>query len=272
MQKIKEGEAIRSLRLEKGLSQEELAEDLGQPQSFVSKLESGERSLHVADLAPLAEAFDCNASTILNRINGLDSVLDRWELSEADLTDLIENNPSMRGVVLGYVAELKFRQMYVDKEGITSVKDDDHDRKKKGDRRLTYRGVDLLVEVKSLQTNTVAQNPENGEWSGKTQVDGSDRRKIRFDDGTELNTTLLKRGEFDILAVNCFAFGDSWRFAFALNQDLAPSTYGKYTKEQRKHLIASLQKISWPPRKPFTDDFDEILERAYRLKVSGKTL
>lgn len=268
MRRMKEGEAVRSLRVEKGLSQEDLARSLRQPQSFVSKIESGERSLHVSDLESLAMALGCNVSTILNRISGLDSMLDRWEVSESELTGLLRENPSMRGVVLGYVAEMKFRQMYADKEGIDNVKDDDHDRKRKGDRRLTYKGVDLLVEVKSLQTNTVKQDKKTGEWSGKTQVDGSDRREIIFDDGTVLNTTLLKRGEFDILAVNCFAFGDKWRFAFALNQDLAPSTWSGYTEEQRNQLIASLQKVTWPLRSPFTDDFDDVLERAYRLKTS----
>lgn len=270
VQRVREGEAIKSLRLERGLTQEELARALNQPQSFVSKIESGERLLHVSDLEPLARTLGCNVSTILNRISGLDSMLDHWQVSESELTDLLKENPSMRGVVLGYIAELKFHQMYADKEGIANVKDDDHDRKRKGDRRLTYKGVELLVEVKSLQTNTVRQNPETGVWFGKTQVDGSDRREICFDDGTTLNTTLLKRGEFDILAVNCFAFGDKWRFAFALNQELAPSTYSGYTEGQRKQLIASLQKLTWPLSPPFTDDFDDVLKRAYQLKTANK--
>ena len=70
------------------------------------------------------------------------------------------------------------------------------------------------VEVKSLQTS-LCKYLGNDHWTGKAQVDGSDRRTVKFIDGTELNTTLLLRGEFDLLAVNCFVFGEKWRFVFA---------------------------------------------------------
>lgn len=257
------GEAVRSLRTDATMTQEELATALGQPQSFVSKIESGERSVHVEDLYPLSAALGCEVTTLLNRITGLDSILDRWELSESELTELIDTNPSLRGMVLGYAAEVKFRRMYLQRDDIVSTKDDDHDRKKKGDRRLTYRGRDLVVEVKSLQTNMCKFDQRTGIWTGRSQVDGSDRRIVTFKDGSKLHTTLLLRGEFDILAVNCFAFGGTWRFVFALNKDLATSSYQKYTEAQREQLIASLQNISWPPKEPFTSDWDDILERAW---------
>lgn len=79
-------------------------------------------------------------------------------------------------------------------------------------------------------------------------------------DGTELNTTLLLRGEFDLLAVNCFAFGDTWKFAFAKNRDLPTSTFKKYTPAQREQLIASLVPVEWPPRPPFTENPFELLD------------
>lgn len=264
------GEAIRSLRLESGLTEEDLATDMGKSQSFIPEVEDGQCSIKVEDLEKFAEALGCNVTTILNRMSGLDSILDRWNLSEAEFTELIDSNPSLRGMVLGYAAEVKFRHMYlVPRDDITSIKDDDHDRKKKGDRRLTYKKREIVVEVKSLQTNKCKHDPVTNTWSGKSQVDGSDRRIVHFDDGTELNTTLLLRGEFDILAVNCFAFGGTWRFAFALNKDLATSTYSKYTDEQRSQLIASLQTVTWPPKPPFTSDFDEILEQAWNANQPG---
>lgn len=250
------------------MTQAELAERLDQPQSFVSKLEAGERSLHVSDLKPLALALGVHPTTILNKIDDFDSILDRWELSESEFTELIDENPSLRGMVLGYAAEVKFRRMYLaDRTHITSEKDDDHDRSRKGDRRLKYNGRELIVEVKSLQTKTCKFDDATGKWTGKSQVDGSDRRTIQFEDGTSLNTTLLLRGEFDILAVNCFAFGGTWRFQFALNSDLATSTWRDYTQEQRDNLLASMQSVEWPPKPPFTDDFDDILDRAWQARI-----
>lgn len=189
-----------------------------------------------------------------------ESILQRWGITEAQLTDLVDQNPSLRGMMLGYVAEKKFHDAFLDHPEITEKsKDDDHDRSKKGDRRIVYKGKTLIIEVKSLQTAMVKQLGVD-EWEGKSQVDGSDKRVIKFPDGTELNTTLLLRGEFDLLAVNCFAFGGKWRFAFAKNKDLPTSNYKKYTEEQRKQLIASLVLVTWPPQAPFTDNPFKLLD------------
>lgn len=46
------GKRLREIRMERGLRQVEIAHALGKPQSYVSKIESGEKSLH------LYEAFD----------------------------------------------------------------------------------------------------------------------------------------------------------------------------------------------------------------------
>lgn len=195
------------------------------------------------------------------------SILERWGVSEEQLTYLIDKNPSLRGMVLGYVAETKFHDAFLDRPEITEVdKDDDHDRKKKGDRRIVYKGHTLTVEVKSLQTAMCVQN-EDGSWSGKAQVDGSDRRVVKFPDRTELNTTLLLRGEFDLLAVNCFAFGDTWKFAFAKNADLPTSKFKKYTEAQREQLIASLVPVEWPPKPPFSDDPFKLLDELITEKA-----
>ncbi|HEY7768573.1 helix-turn-helix domain-containing protein [Longimicrobium sp.] len=47
---------LRQMRLESGLRQEELADRLGRPQSFVSKYETGERRLDVLELRAICEA------------------------------------------------------------------------------------------------------------------------------------------------------------------------------------------------------------------------
>ena len=193
-------------------------------------------------------------------MNDKKSILDTWEITEAELTDLVNSNPSLRGMLLGYIAEQKFQSLVLNSPLITSShKDDDHDRSKKGDRRIVYKRKSFIIEVKSLQTHTVKLTGKDL-WIGKTQVDGSDRRIVQFPDGTELNTTLLLRGEFDILAVNCFAFGDKWRFIFCKNEDLPVSNYSKYTEAQRKGLIASLITVTWPPTPPFTDNLFTLLQ------------
>jgi hypothetical protein len=191
---------------------------------------------------------------------GKHSILDLWKISETELTHLVNENPSLRGMLLGYVAELKLRQFLEAIPEISdSMKHDDHDRKRKSDRIVIYKGEEFSLESKSLQTNLVKKDGDI--WRGRAQVDGSDRRIITFPDGTSLNTTLLLRGQFDILAVNCFAFEQKWCFAYALNRDLPTSNYKKYTELQRNQLIASLVPVSWPPESPFVTDPVILLEK-----------
>lgn len=156
-------------------------------------------------------------------------------------------------MILGYLAELKLEKLWLRLEGITDVsKHDDHDRKKKGDRVVLYKGKEFIFESKSLQTNSIRKT-ELG-WIGKAQIDASDRRLVTLPDGTEVNTTCLLRNEFDVLAVNIFAFDEQWRFVFAKNRDLPFSGYKGYTEYQRRHLLATLVTVHWPPEPPFHEE------------------
>lgn len=192
-----------------------------------------------------------------------ETILSHWDITAEELTAAIDANPSLRGMLFGYVAEHHLRKMwFVGKPEVTAVrKDDDHDRKKKGDLVVTYKGRSFKVECKSLQTASVQKS--GGTFWGRAQCDASDRRLVKFADGSSLETTCLLPGEFDILAVNVFAFEEKWRFAFAKNSDLPRSTFKKYTPAQRAALLASLVTVSWPPQPPFRDEpftlMDELL-------------
>lgn len=263
-------EAIAQARRESGLTQSQLADRLKKPQSFVSKYESGERRLDVVEFIEVCEAMSANPHDVLHKLSGEDdqrTIFHHWGVTPAQMTELVRSNPSLRGMILGYVAERKAQEHFASYIEITDLgKDDDHDRKKKGDRRIQYKGKTLKVEVKSLQTVTVEQEGSD-KWSGKFQCDASDRRTVEFPDGSKLETTLLLRGEFDVLAVNCFAFGDKWRFAFARNQDLPTAQFRKYTDAQKQNLIASMISITWPPEAPFKENLLEVLEEAIAAPV-----
>ena len=132
--------------------------------------------------------------------NSSDTILDRWGITANELTAVVDQNPSLRGMLLGYLAELKLEKLWLSKKEISSViKYDDHDRKKKGDRTILYKNHQFVFESKSLQTSTIRQTTDG--WAGKAQVDASDRRNITLPNGDMLTTTCLLKGEFDILAV-----------------------------------------------------------------------
>ncbi|PIV13254.1 hypothetical protein COY65_01980 [Candidatus Jorgensenbacteria bacterium CG_4_10_14_0_8_um_filter_39_13] len=50
-------ERLKTARIEAGLAQQEVADKLGKPQSYISKIESGERRLDVAELKKLSEVY-----------------------------------------------------------------------------------------------------------------------------------------------------------------------------------------------------------------------
>lgn len=58
---------LRALRIEKGLRQVDVAERLRQPQSFVSKYESGERRLDFIEVAQVCEALGVPLSELVRR-------------------------------------------------------------------------------------------------------------------------------------------------------------------------------------------------------------
>ena len=188
------------------------------------------------------------------------NILEIWKLPPEALTNIVNENPSLRGMLLGYVAEYKLQEMLLALEEVKYIgKPDDHDRTSKGDHIIEYESKRFAIESKSLQSRMVERDGDI--WRGKAQVDASDRRPVVLSDGTQIETTLMLVGEFDVLAVNCFAFEQEWNFVFAKNSDLPRSSYRRYSPQVRNQLIASLVSVSWPPDPPFTSNLIEILDQ-----------
>lgn len=58
-------ERLKQARFDVGLSQQKVAEKLGKPQSYISKIESGERRLDVAEMKKFLEIYKKPASYLL---------------------------------------------------------------------------------------------------------------------------------------------------------------------------------------------------------------
>ncbi|MCH7481206.1 MAG: helix-turn-helix transcriptional regulator [Chloroflexi bacterium] len=63
---LKFGKKIRKLRLEKNLSQEELAERTGFHRTYIGMVERGERNISVINLNKIAKALDVLLFDLLN--------------------------------------------------------------------------------------------------------------------------------------------------------------------------------------------------------------
>ncbi|MBV6693826.1 helix-turn-helix domain-containing protein [Serratia quinivorans] len=66
---------LRDARIEKGITQAKLAEALGRPQSFIAKVENGERKLCVVEFALIARLLGVDAGAVLGMIGGRVAVL-----------------------------------------------------------------------------------------------------------------------------------------------------------------------------------------------------
>ena len=62
-------EQLRKAREEKGLTQTEVAERLGQTQSFVSKVERGERRLDIVELRAFCSALEVSLPQFVKQID-----------------------------------------------------------------------------------------------------------------------------------------------------------------------------------------------------------
>ncbi len=62
------GQCLRDVRVRQGRTQGQLAASLGRPQSFVSKIESGERSLHFSEVFEYAEALGVSSENLVCEI------------------------------------------------------------------------------------------------------------------------------------------------------------------------------------------------------------
>lgn len=126
----------------------------------------------------------------------------------------MEENSSLRGYLQGYLAEMMLRRKLLSVDGVTSVtKIPDRD-EEKGDLRVVYKGVPLTIEVKSLATSSVRIDPLNETWQGTVLVKNTDRRVLEVDGLGEVSSTSIIKGEFDVLAICCFAVRGSWDFMF----------------------------------------------------------
>lgn len=196
-------------------------------------------------------------------------IIEDWGLTIEDLNAILSERPSARGPLIGFIAEYKLQRTVFSDSRIHKMRRyDDHDRSRPADFSFEYQGQEITVEVKSLQTKSVRRN--NGDYFGRCQVDASDKRAVTLPDGSELATTCLLPGKFDILAINLFEFGHKWRFGFVRNEDLPRSRHRAYTDYQRQNLLATSVQVTWPLEPPTTDDPFPLLDEIVRERRRGR--
>jgi hypothetical protein len=179
--------------------------------------------------------------------------------SMQDLEDMVDENPSLRGYIQGYLAERRLKTQIETLPYVTSVEKIKDQSDEKGDFRVIYKGMTLTVESKSVATDSVKEDLLTQTWQAKVRVKNSDRREVIIEGFGTINTSCLTRGQFDILAISCFAVSGEWDFLFIENRYL-PGTD-----------MPGLMKTSFlinPSTTPcLTSNLPKLLETCYLNKV-----
>jgi len=190
-----------------------------------------------------------------------------------DLVMSIKRAPSLRGMILGYIAEEMFEKYVPATYGYIAADDikkhDDHDRLfNKSDRTIRRDGRVYRVQIKSVQTNSIKRNCENGLLQADVQNDASDSRTVRLPSGRSVITTCYARGDYDILAVPLFPFTGAWNYAYKRNIDCRSTTSKKYSVEDSAFLLATTEIITWPLTDAWTMNLGDLLVGGAELIVS----
>lgn len=144
-------------------------------------------------------------------------------LTVSQLTDLLEENPSLRGMCMGYAVEYHVREQLLQEDVVNSVnKQRDHDRESKYDFLVDTIAGDIRIEVKMLRPNDIVRMSKS--YSSVTHPEGIEEVIDTFD---------ILKSTFDVLAV---VNPTTFEAYYILSSDLPDST-ARTVPEEYRHMF-----------------------------------
>lgn len=178
-----------------------------------------------------------------------------------DLTYLIDTNSYLRGYIHGYLAELVLMRKLQLIPGVDSVVKIPDSDARKGDLEVSYLGVTMTVECKSVGTGSVRYDDLHESWVGTVSMKNSDMRTMVIE-GEERTLVNVDKGKFDILAANCFVVNGKWDFVFIENKYLLE-------KNDTPGFITSKVHIDPKTTPGLTEDVSSILHKVFMQKIAS---
>lgn len=144
-------------------------------------------------------------------------------IDRSDLISIIDNNPSLRGYLQGYIAESKLQFYLSSLPEVSNVyKIADH-HERKGDFAFTFQGREWTVELKSASTSRIKEDHLEGGISGSVRLKNPSSKLLFSTQDGEVRASNLKRGSFDILAISMVSMTGEWSFKFIANEKIKSS-------------------------------------------------
>lgn len=179
-----------------------------------------------------------------------------------DIQEMVDENPSLRGYLQGYLAERALRSQIMQIPEVTSIRKIPDQSFEKGDFEVVYKTVPITIEVKSIATNSVKEDLLTQAWQGTVGVKNTDRRDIEVNGLGTISTTKLIRGAFDILAICCFAVSGTWDFMFIENRFIPAA-------EEHHDLLKTQFTINPYITPGLTYDLKKLLEKTLEFKSTS---
>jgi len=143
------------------------------------------------------------------------------EFTTEEIESSIEENPSLRGYLQGYLAEIALKKQLLLLPGVISVEKIPDQSKDKGDFKVIYKGSPVVIECKSILTDSIKFDTLNDTWYGRVPLRAAKARNINVEGLGIVNTAHFFKNQFDILAISCYAIDGKWEFLFVETEYLS---------------------------------------------------
>lgn len=180
-----------------------------------------------------------------------------------DIQEMIDENSSLRGYLQGYLAERALKaqiQQIPGVESVTKIPDRDQE---KGDFKVIYKGVPMSIEAKSVMSDSVREDVLTQTWQGAVLVKNTDKREVEVEGIGTITTTKLERGQFDILAICCFAVSGQWDFLFLENRFIPAA-------DESHNLLKTRFTVNPGTTPGVTDNLVKLLEKTLEIKAQAQ--
>jgi transcriptional regulator with XRE-family HTH domain len=196
------GQRVRTLRVARGWSQEDLAERCGRHFTYIGRIERGEQNVTVQVLNDVASALLVSIADLL----AVDQpkLLAAWKVAASDLVEAVSRGFRAQVDVKGKLAELMLsRELdHLKKQGeIQTIEWLDEDGRP--DFIVKWRGREVIIECKNVRS------PDSKRKS-KEPIKVELQKTRNSKDGT--NTRAYRTDQFDILSACLFNRTGNWFF------------------------------------------------------------